>query len=79
MLRAAQLLSGIGTGATVSIGSILAVELSGSTAWAGAVATVMTLGAALAALPLAGTGRTAGAAAPARSRAFSRRWPGRCC
>jgi MFS family permease len=53
MLAAAQIFGGIGTGATVSIGSILAVELSGSSAWAGAVATVMTLGAALAALPLA--------------------------
>ena len=53
VLSAAQVLGGIGTGATVSIGSILAVELSGSSAWAGAVATVMTLGAALAALPLA--------------------------
>ncbi|RKO27482.1 MFS transporter [Pseudarthrobacter phenanthrenivorans] len=53
LLAAAQVFGGIGTGATVSIGSILAVELSGSTAWAGAVATLMTLGAALAALPLA--------------------------
>lgn len=53
LLSAAQVFGGIGTGATVSIGSILAVELSGSAAWAGAVATVMTLGAALAALPLA--------------------------
>lgn len=53
LLSTAQVFGGIGTGATVSIGSILAVELSGSTAWAGAVATVMTLGAALAALPLA--------------------------
>lgn len=53
LLSAAQVFGGIGTGATVSIGSILAVELSGSSLWAGAVATVMTLGAALAALPLA--------------------------
>lgn len=53
LLSVAQIFAGIGTGATVSIGSILAVELSGSTAWAGAVATVMTLGAAIAALPLA--------------------------
>ncbi|MHC6594678.1 MFS transporter [Arthrobacter sp. C152] len=71
LLGAAQVLGGIGTGATVSIGSILAVELSGSTAWAGAVATVMTLGAAAAALPLAAladrrgrrTGQVAGLAA----------------
>lgn len=53
LLSAAQVFGGIGTGATVSIGSILAVELSGSSAWAGAVATVMTLGAALTAIPLA--------------------------
>lgn len=53
LLAAAQVFGGIGTGATVSIGSILAVELSGSSAWAGAVATVMTLGAAVTALPLA--------------------------
>src|SRR6478609_11485056 len=53
LLSVAQVFGGLGTGSTVSIGSILAVELSGSSAWAGAVATVMTLGAALAALPLA--------------------------
>ncbi|MFF1881831.1 MFS transporter [Pseudarthrobacter sp. NPDC058196] len=53
LLGTAQVFGGIGTGATVSIGSILAVQLSGSSAWAGAVATVMTLGAAAAALPLA--------------------------
>lgn len=53
LLGAAQVFAGIGTGATVSIGSILAVELSGSTFWAGTVATIMTLGAAVAALPLA--------------------------
>lgn len=53
LLSAAQVFGGIGTGATVSIGSILAVELSGSSVWAGSVATVMTLGAAVTALPLA--------------------------
>jgi MFS family permease len=53
ILGSAQLLSAIVTGATVSIGSLLAVDLSGSNAWAGSVATVMTLAAALAALPLA--------------------------
>lgn len=71
LLAAAQMFGGIGTGATVSIGSILAVELSGSSAWAGSVATLMTLGAALSALPLASlaerrgrrTGQVAGLAA----------------
>jgi MFS family permease len=53
LLSVAQAFGGLGTGSTVSIGSILAVELSGSSAWAGSVATVMTLGAAAAALPLA--------------------------
>ena len=54
LLSAAQLLSGIGNGATLSIGSLLAVQLSGSEAWAGSVTTVLTLAAAVAALPLAG-------------------------
>ena len=53
LLGSAQLFSAIGTGATVSIGSLLAVDLSGSEAWAGSVATMMTLAAAIAALPLA--------------------------
>ncbi|MDQ0825916.1 MFS family permease [Arthrobacter sp. B2I5] len=53
LLSVAQVFSGLGTGSTVSIGSILAVELSGSSVWAGSVATVMTLGASAAALPLA--------------------------
>ena len=53
LLGCAQLLSGLGTGVTVSIGSLLAVDLSGSEAWAGSVATLMTLAAALSALPLA--------------------------
>ncbi|MFP5368545.1 MAG: MFS transporter, partial [Actinomycetes bacterium] len=53
LLGSAQLFSAIGTGATVSIGSLLAVDLSGSEAWAGSVATMMTLAAAMAALPLA--------------------------
>ncbi|MGP4032678.1 MFS transporter [Pseudarthrobacter sp. 1C304] len=54
VLSAAQLLSGIGSGASLSVGSLLAVQLSGSNAWAGSVTTTMTLGAAAAALPLAG-------------------------
>ena len=54
VLSAAQLLSGVGSGASLSVGSLLAVQLSGSSAWAGSVTTIMTLGAAAAALPLAG-------------------------
>lgn len=54
VLSSAQLLSGIGNGASLSVGSLLAVQLSGSNAWAGSVTTTMTLGAAASALPLAG-------------------------
>lgn len=54
VLSAAQLLSGVGNGASLSVGSLLAVQLSGSNAWAGSVTTTMTLAAAVAALPLAG-------------------------
>ncbi|KQQ99521.1 MFS transporter [Arthrobacter sp. Leaf145] len=53
LLSASQLLSGVGNGATLSIGSLLAVDLSGSEAWAGSITTVLTLAAAIAALPLA--------------------------
>ena len=54
VLSCAQLLSGVGSGASLSVGSLLAVQLSGSNGWAGSVTTTMTLGAAAAALPLAG-------------------------
>jgi len=53
VLVAGQVLAGLGQGATVAIGSILATEVSGSEAWAGAGATLSTLGAAAAAIPLA--------------------------
>jgi len=53
VLAAAQVLSGLAAGSVVSVGSLLAVELSGSDAWAGSVTTAATLGAALAALSLA--------------------------
>ncbi|MFJ4207757.1 MFS transporter [Paenarthrobacter sp. NPDC089675] len=53
LLSSSQLLSGIGNGATLSIGSLLAVDLSGSEAWAGSITTVLTLAAAVSALPLA--------------------------
>ena len=48
VISLAQIVSGIGTGAVVSTGALLAVELSGSDALAGSVTTTMTLGAALA-------------------------------
>lgn len=53
VLSAAQIFSGIGSGAVISVGSLLAVKLSGSESWGGSVTTVMTLGSALAAMPLA--------------------------
>lgn len=54
ILSLAQLLSGVGSGASLSVGSLLAVQLSGSNAWAGSVTTITTLAAAVAAMPLAG-------------------------
>lgn len=53
VLAAAQIFSGIGSGAVISVGALLAVDLSGSESWGGSVTTVMTLGSALAAMPLA--------------------------
>ncbi|MFM6963011.1 MAG: MFS transporter [Micrococcales bacterium] len=53
VLTAGQILSGFGLGSTLSIGSLLAVDLSGTEAWAGSAATAATLGAATWAIPLA--------------------------
>ncbi|MEO6200498.1 MAG: MFS transporter [Cryobacterium sp.] len=53
VLIAGQILGGIGMGATLSLGALLAAQLSGSSAWSGMAATMSTLGAALAAVPLA--------------------------
>lgn len=53
VLVVGQILGGLGIGATLSIGSILATRVSGSEAFAGAAATMSTLGAAAAAIPLA--------------------------
>lgn len=52
-LMAGQVFAGLGMGSTLSIGAILAAELSGSPAYSGLAATMATLGAALAAIPLA--------------------------
>ncbi|PWC06091.1 MFS transporter [Mycetocola zhujimingii] len=52
VLVAGQILGGLGIGATLSIGSVLATEVGGSEAWAGTAATLSTLGAAAAAIPL---------------------------
>jgi MFS family permease len=53
VLVIAQILGGIGAGATLSLGALLAAETSGSSAWSGMAATMATLGAAAAAVPLA--------------------------
>jgi MFS family permease len=53
LLSAAQILSGLAAGAVVSVGSLMAVELTGSNAWAGSITTASTLGAALSSLALA--------------------------
>ncbi|WP_251140838.1 MFS transporter [Cellulomonas dongxiuzhuiae] len=53
VLAAAQVLGGLAAGSVVTVGSLLAVRLSGTEAWAGSVTTASTLGAALAALGLA--------------------------
>lgn len=57
---AGQVLAGIGMGSTLSVGAILATELSGSAGWSGMAATLSTLGAALAALPLAHLAKSRG-------------------
>jgi MFS family permease len=53
ILIVGQILGGVGMGATLSLGALLAAQLSGSTAWSGMAATMSTLGAAVVAVPLA--------------------------
>ena len=60
MLIAGQILGGVGMGATLSLGALLAAQLSGSSAWSGMAATMSTLGAALVAVPLARLAETRG-------------------
>ena len=62
VLMAGQVLAGLGMGATLSIGAILAAEISGSPAFSGMAATMVTFGAALAAIPLARLARRTGRA-----------------
>lgn len=49
-----QILAGLGIGATLTVGSLLAEHISGDESFAGLAATMSTLGSALAAVPLAG-------------------------
>lgn len=53
VLAAGQVLSGVGTGAAVSTGALLVANVTGSSSWSGMASTANTLGAALAAVPLA--------------------------
>ena len=53
VLALGQALGGFGFGATLSVGAIMATELSGTAAWSGAAATLSTLGSAVVAIPLA--------------------------
>ncbi|SKA38424.1 Predicted arabinose efflux permease, MFS family [Marinactinospora thermotolerans DSM 45154] len=63
-LALAQTIGGVGVGSALSVGGLIAEELTGSSSWAGTATTTITLGAALFALPLAGLaarrGRRAG-------------------
>ncbi len=52
-LAIGQALGGFGFGSTLSVGAIMATELSGSAAFSGAAATLSTLGSAFVAIPLA--------------------------
>lgn len=60
VLAGAQLLGGVGNGAALAVGSLLAVDLSGSDAWAGSVTTLLTLAAAFSAMPMASFARKRG-------------------
>lgn len=53
VLALGQMFGGFGLGSTLSIGALLAAELSGTPAWSGAAATFSTLGTATWAIPLA--------------------------
>ena len=53
LLAAGQVLGGLGLGATLSLGALLAAQVSGNAALSGLAATMGTLGAASAAVPLA--------------------------
>jgi len=57
---AGQVLTGLGMGQTLSVGALLATDLSGSPGWSGMAATVATLGAASASIPLAKLASVAG-------------------
>ncbi|MFE1170153.1 MFS transporter [Nocardiopsis sp. NPDC058789] len=53
VLMLAQVVGSLGMGAMLAVGALIALELSGSDAWSGMATTMITLGAAVFALPLA--------------------------
>ncbi|MGP5162524.1 MFS transporter [Arthrobacter rhombi] len=53
-LSLAQLFSGLGNGSALALGSLMAVDLTGSNAYAGATTMAISVAGALTALPLAG-------------------------
>ena len=62
VLISGQVLSGVGMGATFSAGALLVTQVSGSEAWSGMAATFSTIGAAIAAIPLAALAHRSGRA-----------------
>ena len=62
VLISGQVLSGVGMGATFSAGALLVTQVSGSEAWSGMAATFSTIGAAIAAIPLAALANRSGRA-----------------
>jgi MFS family permease len=60
VLMTGQVLSGVGMGQTLSVGALLATDLSGSPGWSGMAATLATLGSAAASIPLARLAARAG-------------------
>lgn len=60
VLSAGQVIGGIGVGAALSVGGLIAEELTGSRSWAGTATTMLTLGAAVFAIPLAGLAASRG-------------------
>lgn len=60
LLIAGQILGGLGIGAALSVGALMAHEVTGSVELSGMAATLTTLGAALAAVPLATLARSRG-------------------
>ncbi|WDZ93201.1 MFS transporter [Nocardiopsis sp. HUAS JQ3] len=53
VLMLAQIVGGVGMGAMIAVGALIALELTGSDTWSGMATTMITLGAAVFALPLA--------------------------